>query len=97
MANGSLMMGTGADLEETVARLTKLPGVGAWTAHYIALRALGEPDAFPTGDLGLIRAWEALARREVTAKQLDQLAEAWRPWRAYAALHLWTSLAKGDG
>ncbi len=97
MTNGDLPMGTGANLEETVARLTELPGVGAWTAHYIALRALGEPDAFPTGDLGLIRAWEGLTRAGVTAKELDARAEAWRPWRAYAALHLWTSLTKGGG
>ncbi len=97
MADGTLMMGTGAGLDEAVARLVELPGVGPWTAHYIALRALGEPDAFPTGDLGLIQAWSAISRGAVTAKELDRLAEAWRPWRAYAALHLWTSLAKGGG
>jgi len=97
MAEGYLTVTTGANLDDAIAQLTALPGVGAWTAHYIALRALGEPDAFPTGDLGLIRAWETLTRRGVTAKELDARAEAWRPWRAYAALHLWTSLSKGGG
>jgi AraC family transcriptional regulator of adaptative response / DNA-3-methyladenine glycosylase II len=97
MAGGTLMVRTAANLEETVAQLTELPGIGPWTAHYIAMRGLGEPDAFPTGDLGLIHAWAALKRGTVTAKQLDRAAESWRPWRAYAALHLWTSLAKGGG
>lgn len=97
MAEGSLLIGTSADLEDTIARLIELPGVGAWTAHYIALRALGEPDAFPTGDLGLIRAWETVSQQETSARKLDDIAEAWRPWRAYAALHLWTSLGSGGG
>ena len=68
---------------ETVAELRKLPGIGDWTAQYVAMRAFNEPDAFPAGDLGLAHA----AGRDV-AKQ----AEAWRPWRAYAAMHLWMSL-----
>ena len=97
LAGGTLLVTTGASLEDTVEQLCELPGVGAWTAQYIAMRGLSEPDAFPTGDLGLMRAWEALTRRTVTARQLDEFAEAWRPWRAYAALHLWTSLAKGGG
>lgn len=84
-------------LDTVVERLTELPGVGPWTAQYIAMRALSEPDAFPTGDLGLIRAWETQTKKKVSAKELDRAAEAWRPWRAYAALHLWTSLDKGGG
>jgi AraC family transcriptional regulator, regulatory protein of adaptative response / DNA-3-methyladenine glycosylase II len=78
-----------ATLEETVARLEGLPGIGAWTAHYIAMRALREPDAFPASDLGLLRALETAAGRP-SPKVLLQLAEAWRPWRAYAVLRLWT-------
>jgi AraC family transcriptional regulator of adaptative response / DNA-3-methyladenine glycosylase II len=65
-------------------RLRELPGIGAWTAEYISLRALGDPDAFPAGDLGLLR-----AVRTRTAGDLTRRAQAWRPWRAYAALHLW--------
>ncbi len=83
-------------LADTVDRLTAVPGIGPWTAHYIAMRALGEPDAFPTGDLGLVKAWSRLVRRETTAKELDAAAAAWRPWRAYATLHLWAHLSEGD-
>lgn len=85
-----------ADLDDTVDRLTELPGIGPWTAQYIAMRALSEPDAFPTGDLGLIKAWSQIAGQDVTPKELDTAAEAWRPWRAYATLHLWAGLAEGD-
>ena len=66
-------------------RLLELPGIGEWTTEYIALRALGDPDAFPSGDLGLLRA-TGLG----SAGDLLKRAQAWRPWRAYAALHFWT-------
>jgi AraC family transcriptional regulator of adaptative response / DNA-3-methyladenine glycosylase II len=75
-------------LEETVAKLGALPGIGPWTAQYIAMRALREPDAFPASDLGLMRAMETDGQRPSPA-QLSAIAEAWRPWRAYAALRLW--------
>jgi len=91
VASGRLVLASRADLESAVALLTALPGVGAWTAQYVAMRALGEPDAFPSGDLGLRH---ALANGTVpTARALAEQAEAWRPWRAYAAMHLWASLA----
>lgn len=78
-------------LEEAVARLRDLPGIGEWTAQYIAMRELREPDAFPHGDIGLMRALtDADGRRPTPAELLDR-AEAWRPWRAYAALHLWAA------
>jgi AraC family transcriptional regulator, regulatory protein of adaptative response / DNA-3-methyladenine glycosylase II len=77
-------------LEDAVHQLQQLPGIGAWTAHYIAMRALGEPDAFPATDLGLIRAMEKLGQ-PVTATQLVEISQAWRPWRAYAAMYLWLS------
>jgi AraC family transcriptional regulator of adaptative response / DNA-3-methyladenine glycosylase II len=67
-----------------LGRLREIPGIGEWTAQYVAMRALGEPDAFPSSDLGLLR---ALAL--VNSRELEQRAEAWRPWRAYAALYLW--------
>ena len=86
----------GLPLEELVARLDALPGIGPWTAHYIAMRALREPDAFPSGDLGLRKAM-ATAAGLPSFKEMDARAEAWRPWRAYAALHLWMSLGGGTG
>jgi AraC family transcriptional regulator of adaptative response / DNA-3-methyladenine glycosylase II len=76
------------DLESTVAQLRALPGIGEWTAQSVAMRALQEPDAFPHGDLGLRR---ALGRRGALASAAEVYGrgEAWRPWRAYAAVHLW--------
>lgn len=67
-----------------VSRLREIPGVGEWTAQYIAMRGLSEPDAFPLGDVGLLR---SLALK--SARELESHAEAWRPWRAYAAMYLW--------
>jgi AraC family transcriptional regulator of adaptative response / DNA-3-methyladenine glycosylase II len=78
-----------ATLDETVKRLASLPGLGPWTAQYIAMRALREPDAFPASDLGVLRALETDGSRP-SPKAALQLAEAWRPWRAYAVLRLWT-------
>jgi AraC family transcriptional regulator of adaptative response / DNA-3-methyladenine glycosylase II len=72
------------DSDAFLHRLCEIPGIGKWTAQYVAMRALGEPDAFPSADLGLLRAL-ALG----TARELEQRAEAWRPWRAYAAMYLW--------
>lgn len=90
VASGALSLGTGAALDETLARLTALPGIGSWTANYIALRALGEPDAFPAGDLILRRALADSPRAALTERQLLARAETWRPWRGYAAMALWT-------
>jgi AraC family transcriptional regulator of adaptative response / DNA-3-methyladenine glycosylase II len=74
--------------EEVIPGLTALPGIGAWTAQYIALRALGEPDAFPGADL-ILRRVASGNGVALTARELEERAEAWRPWRAYATLHLW--------
>ncbi len=76
-------------LDQAIQTLCQLPGIGEWTAHYIALRALREPDAFPASDLGLLRSMAALSH-PVTKAGFAAYAEAWRPWRSYAALHLWT-------
>jgi AraC family transcriptional regulator of adaptative response / DNA-3-methyladenine glycosylase II len=83
-----------ATIDETVARLRAIRGVGDWTAHYIALRAAREPDAFPASDVGLLRG--AADRRGVrpSAVELAGRAERWRPWRAYAAQHLWCADAE---
>jgi AraC family transcriptional regulator, regulatory protein of adaptative response / DNA-3-methyladenine glycosylase II len=75
-------------LDAFVQRTTALPGIGPWTAHYIALRGLGEPDAFPAGDLGLAHALRQNGVRP-GPKQIMELAEKWRPWRGYAAIYLW--------
>ena len=85
-----------ASLKDGVARLVALPGIGDWTAQYIAMRQLREPDAFASGDIGLINALAALEGGPVSARQLLARAEAWRPLRAYAAQHLWTSLSRMD-
>ncbi len=79
------------DLEAAVTRLRALPGIGEWTAQYIALRALREPDAFPAADIGLLRAMTGKDGVRPTPAALLARAEAWRPWRAYAAQHLWTA------
>ena len=77
-------------MDEFVARWVALPGIGEWTAHYIAMRALSHPDAFPAADLILRRA-AAGGGAELSTRALTALAEAWRPWRAYAVMHLWRS------
>jgi AraC family transcriptional regulator of adaptative response / DNA-3-methyladenine glycosylase II len=79
----------GESIDGTLAQLRRIHGIGAWTAQYIALRALREPDAFPTTDLGLLRGAAQLGGVVTTASQLLHRAEAWRPWRAYAAQYLW--------
>jgi AraC family transcriptional regulator of adaptative response / DNA-3-methyladenine glycosylase II len=78
-------------VEETVARLRAVPGVGDWTAHYIALRATREPDAFPASDVGLLRALQARDGARPRPEELLERAERWRPFRAYAAQHLWVA------
>ena len=80
-----------APVEEVTASLAALPGFGDWTAQYVALRAVGEPDAFPAGDIVLRRA--AGGSLPLTSRALELRAEAWRPWRGYAALHLWSAAA----
>lgn len=84
---GELVLAPGADPAATMAQLRALPGIGDWTAQYLAMRALAWPDAFPAGDIALQKAAGGL-----TARQLAARAEAWRPWRAYAVMHLWESL-----
>lgn len=90
VAEGRLDLGPAADVEATMAQLEALPGIGRWTARYIALRALGWPDAWPTGDIALHK---ALGVNK--AAHADAIAEAWSPWRGYATLHLWRRLGEG--
>jgi AraC family transcriptional regulator, regulatory protein of adaptative response / DNA-3-methyladenine glycosylase II len=76
------------DSSDFLARLSEIPGIGNWTAQYIAMRALGEPDAFPAGDAALLRALNLTSHRE-----LEQRSQSWRPWRAYATMYLWNAPA----
>jgi AraC family transcriptional regulator of adaptative response / DNA-3-methyladenine glycosylase II len=85
--DGPLSLDPGADRDATRERLLTLPGIGPWTAEYVAMRALGDPDAFPATDLGVRKAIERLG----PAADPDR----WRPWRAYAVQHLWASLSEG--
>ena len=85
---GRISLEVGADPAATVDRLLGIPGIGRWTADYIAMRALGWPDAFPHGDVALRNSLGG-----VTATRAEELAEAWRPWRSYAAMHLWQDWA----
>jgi AraC family transcriptional regulator, regulatory protein of adaptative response / DNA-3-methyladenine glycosylase II len=94
VAEGSFVLAAPDGLDDFEARLTALPGFGPWTAHVVALRALGEGDAFPDGDLGLVKAME---RAGVKRNRIAAHAERWRPYRAYATLHLWASLADVKG
>lgn len=80
----------GRGLDPAVAALRAMSGIGEWTAQYIALRALREPDALPAADLALLRSLDTGSGRPTPAQLLVR-ADAWRPWRAYAAVHLWTS------
>jgi AraC family transcriptional regulator of adaptative response / DNA-3-methyladenine glycosylase II len=89
MSAGGLELAPNADPERTLAMLRELPGIGEWTAQYIAMRALAWPDAFPHTDLGVMKALGETRPRHVLAA-----AEAWRPWRAYAVMHLWRSLKR---
>ncbi|MBO9827828.1 DNA-3-methyladenine glycosylase 2 family protein [Xanthomonas sp. A2111] len=86
--DGRLSFRAGQRLDDFVAHAITLPGIGAWTAHYIALRALGQPDAFPAGDLVLQRMLGEGGAR-LSERATEARAQAWRPWRAYAVLHLW--------
>jgi AraC family transcriptional regulator, regulatory protein of adaptative response / DNA-3-methyladenine glycosylase II len=88
IASGSLQLDTAGELSRFVDTMTAIPGIGEWTANYVAMRALGEPDAFPASDLGIMKALQKGATRP-TVKQVRMRADAWRPWRAYAAIYLW--------
>ena len=92
VAAGRLDVGPGAAPEATITALEALPGIGPWTAHYLAMRALRWPDAFPAGDLIVRRALGV-----ATSRAADERAAPWRPWRAYAAMHLWKAHAAASG
>jgi AraC family transcriptional regulator of adaptative response / DNA-3-methyladenine glycosylase II len=90
VADGNLRLDPPVDVQQTREALQELRGIGPWTAEYVAMRALGDPDAFPHQDLGLLHASKSKTPAELLAR-----AEAWRPFRAYAAVHLWHDYARG--
>ena len=92
VAAGRIALGPRAEPQPTIAALTSLAGIGDWTAQYIAMRALGEPDAFPSGDLILRR-----AAGGCTPRELERQSAAWRPWRAYAVILLWQTANDAAG
>ena len=85
------IFGPRRSLDAAITQLRSLAGIGEWTAQYIAMRELREPDAFPTADIGLLRAMADASGRRPSPAELLARAERWRPWRAYAALHLWAA------
>jgi AraC family transcriptional regulator of adaptative response / DNA-3-methyladenine glycosylase II len=91
LADPNLFRRPFGSIEETIARLRTIRGIGEWTAQYIALRALREMDAFPATDIGLLRSVASMNDEKTTSANLLSRAESWRPWRAYAAQHLWAA------
>lgn len=87
LADGTITLAPGTDVTTALDALRALPGIGEWTAQYVAMRALAWPDAFPHTDLGVIK-----ALRHLSPKRILAAGEAWRPWRSYAVMHLWRSL-----
>lgn len=88
-ASGRLLLEPGAHPESTITQLVALPGIGPWTAQYIAMRALRSPDAFPKEDIVVRRALGG-----VTTARAEAMSQSWRPWRSYATLHLWGSMSE---
>ena len=95
--NGDLRFAADQSADEFRSNLTSIKGVGDWTAEYVAMRALKNPDAFPASDLGLLRAFDEQGGRRMRPAELAKRAEAWRPWRAYAALLIWGSDSGAGG
>ena len=91
VAQGAIVLRPGSDASATIEKLQSIAGIGEWTAQYIAMRALGWPDAFPHTDLGIMK-----ALGEKNPKRILAAAEAWRPWRSYAVMHLWAGGLNGS-
>jgi AraC family transcriptional regulator of adaptative response / DNA-3-methyladenine glycosylase II len=102
LASGSIALHPGADRDEAAAKLLELPGIGPWTVGYIRMRALSDPDAFPPGDAGVLRALRHLGHdpsglgRDPGSGADTGTAESWRPWRSYAVHHLWATLEQEE-
>lgn len=94
VAEGRLTLHPGADVPATVAALKELPGIGDWTAQYIAMRALRWPDAFPAGDVALHKAL-GVQQAKQPAREAEAASQAWKPWRSYAVVRAWSALSQG--
>jgi AraC family transcriptional regulator of adaptative response / DNA-3-methyladenine glycosylase II len=92
VADGRLQLHGGADVRATIEHLKNLPGIGDWTAQYIAMRALRWPDAFPAGDVALHKALGVQGRPSPARASLEA-SQAWKPWRSYAVIRAWSALA----
>jgi AraC family transcriptional regulator of adaptative response / DNA-3-methyladenine glycosylase II len=90
--SGSLRLDAGSDPAAAIDQLVALPGIGQWTAHYLAMRGLRWPDAFPKEDIAVRRALGG-----VSAKRAEEISRAWRPWRSYAVVHLWNQAGRRSG
>lgn len=90
LSSGTLQLERGTAVEPTLAALTSIRGIGPWTAHYVAMRSLGWADAFPPGDVVVLKALRVTTPAAATA-----LAQRWQPWRAYAVMHLWRRMVSG--
>ena len=97
VVDGTLDFDAAVDPDKFCKLLTAIRGIGDWTAQYIAMRALKAPDAFPSSDLGLLRAFDDEKGERIKPAALRALSEEWRPWRAYAALLLWSSTPTAGG
>lgn len=91
VADGRLELHAGADVPATIAALKELPGIGDWTAQYIAMRALRWPDAFPAGDVALHKALDVMAAKH-PAREAEAASQAWKPWRSYAVIRAWSAV-----
>jgi AraC family transcriptional regulator, regulatory protein of adaptative response / DNA-3-methyladenine glycosylase II len=91
VADGELDLSGRAERETTLETLLSIPGIGPWTASYVAMRALGDTDAFPASDFGIRAGFEALGL-PTSSGAIERHAERWRPWRSYAVMHIWRSL-----
>ena len=89
VASGELRLEPGENVEEQMRRLNSLPGIGLWTAQYIAMRALAWPDGFLPTDLGVLKSLQTR-----NAKEAEIISEAWKPWRSYAVMHLWHRISQ---
>ena len=94
--SGALALHAGADVPSTTAALCALPGIGDWTAQYIAMRVLRWPDAFPAGDVALHKAL-GVQQHKNPARAAQEASQAWRPWRSYAVLRAWAAGSSGVG
>ena len=97
VVDGTLSFDPSQDPDAFCESLTAIRGIGDWTAQYVAMRALKHPDAFPSSDLGLLKAFDTAGGKRMRPAELSEMSGGWRPWRAYAALLLWSSIPGSGG